>query len=180
MDMRVFKNVFSMILLLSGFYLSAQDANVTPEAVTTDAQSEAIKQEIAVPAEEELKESSTYVQETSVLTKYHSEVELEKLGKLELTQLYIERVKLLTETMPYLALNKRPAGSSLADLGIPNTKSNITDLQKESKSKLAYLKNLEHTLIDVTPYADKENIIWAIIFMEDTIHKAEKAANDEK
>lgn len=117
----------------------------------------------------------TYVSETAVLTKYHNEMELEKLGKLELTNLYIERCKILTEMMPFIALKSNPAGAGLDDLGIPKTKSNVQDLEKEVKSKNAYLDNLGHTMHDITPYADKRNIIWAIIFMEETIHKAEKA-----
>lgn len=121
----------------------------------------------------------TYVSEKAVLPKYHNEVELDKLGKLELTNLYIERVKILTEVVPYLALNKKPAGADLDALGIPETKSNVADLEREVKSKDSYLSNIGHTLHDVVPYADKKNIIWAILFMEDTIHKAEKAAIDQ-
>jgi hypothetical protein len=159
--MTTFKKLFLLGLAALSFTAYSQDETVDP-------------------IENKVKEVDvTYVSEKAVLPKYHNEVELDKLGKLELTALYIERVKILTEIVPYLALNKKPAGADLDDLGVPETKSNVADLEREVKSKESYLANIGHTLHDVVPYADKKNIIWAILFMEDTIHKAEKAALDQ-
>ncbi len=121
----------------------------------------------------------TYVSATAKIDKYHNEVDLEKLGKLELTELYLERVSVVTEIIPYLALHKNPAGATLADLGIPETKANVSRLEKEVKSKLAYLEAIRATLHDIIPYADKRNIIWSILFLEEVIHKIEKAAKAE-
>ena len=133
-------------------------------------------------AQETEKTSSTgvtYVTATAKIDKYHNEVDLEKLGKLELTDLYLERVSVVTELVPYLALHKNPAGASLADLGIPETKTNISHLEKEVKNKEAYMQTVRSTLHDIVPYADKRNIIWCILFLEEMIHKIEKAANAE-
>ncbi len=117
----------------------------------------------------------TYVSKTATISKYHTQVELESLGKLELTELYMERVVVLSELVPYLALSFQPAGSSLEELGIPASKSNTAHMTSEVKNKEAYLTHIKETLHDVTPYADKENIIWCILFLEETIHKIEKS-----
>lgn len=122
----------------------------------------------------------TYVTATAKIDKYHNEVDLEKLGKLELTDLYLERVSVVTELIPYLALHKNPAGASLADLGIPETKTNISHLEKEVKNKESYMETVRSTLHDIVPYADKRNIIWCILFLEEMIHKIEKAAHAEE
>ena len=117
----------------------------------------------------------TYVSKTATISKYHTQVELESLGKLELTELYMERVVVLSELTPYLALSFHPAGASLADLGIPSSKSNTAHMETEVKNKEAYIEHIRETLHDITPYADKENIIWCILFLEETIHKIEKS-----
>ncbi len=120
--------------------------------------------------------SVTYVNATAKIDKYHNEVDLEKLGKLELTELYLERVQVVTELIPYLALHKDPAGASLSDLGIPETKTNVSHLEKEVKNKDQYTETVRATMHDIIPYADKRNIIWCILFLEEMIHKIEKAA----
>lgn len=117
----------------------------------------------------------TYVSKSATISKYHTQVELEAFGKLELTELYMERVIVLTEVTPYLALSFRPSGASLEDLGIPSSKSNTSHMEAEVKSKEAYITHIKETLHDITPYADKENIIWCILFLEETIHKIEKS-----
>ena len=117
----------------------------------------------------------TYVSKNATISKYHTQVELEAFGKLELTELYMERVVVLTEMVPYLALSFNPAGATLEDLGIPSSKSNTSHMEAEVKSKEAYIEHIKETLHDITPYADKENIIWCILFLEETIHKIEKS-----
>ena len=117
----------------------------------------------------------TYVSKTATISKYHTQVELESLGKLELTELYMERVVVLSETVPYLALSFQPAGATLEDLGIPSSKSNTAHMEVEVKNKEGYITHVKETLHDITPYADKENIIWCILFLEETIHKIEKS-----
>ncbi len=169
-DMTSFKKLFLLGLAVLSF--SAYSQNETTEETVSELSIDPLADKVK-PVD------VTYVSKKAVLPKFHNEVELDKLGKLELTNLYIERVKILTEVVPYLALNKKPAGADLDNMGIPETKSNVADLVTEVKSKESYLTNLGHTLHDVIPYADKKNIIWAILFMEDTIHKAEKAAIDQ-
>jgi len=115
----------------------------------------------------------TYVSADAKLTKYHTEDELKALGKLELTQLYMERIRVLTEITPYLALHSKP-GATLKEMGIPETPLNVEHMEKEVKNKGTYLTAVQNTLDDIIPYADKTNIIWSILFFEEIIKKAEE------
>ncbi len=161
-------------LLLSSFCISVSfGQNGSDSSNTSSVSNSAIVEDIEIPSEVKKPINVTYVSKTAVLEKFHNEVELEKLGKLELTQLYIDRVTILTEIMPYIALSTHAAGENLKNLGVPETKANVSDLQKEVKSKEAYIENIHVTLNDVIPYSDTDKIIWSILFMEDIIHRVE-------
>lgn len=116
--------------------------------------------------------SMTYVSPDAKIEKYHTEEELKKLGKIELTQLYMERVRVITEIVPYLALHTKP-GATLKELGIPENETNVKHMEKEVTNKSNYLKAVQETLDDIIPFADKINIIWSILLYEDIIKKAE-------
>jgi hypothetical protein len=119
------------------------------------------------------KAEQTYVSSSAKVDKFYTEEELQKLGKLELTQIYMMRIATLTEVMPYVALHPRP-GASLADMGIPSTSANLEHVEKANKNKTLYLNAVKDTLDDIVPYADKNNIIWSILFFEDIIRKTEE------
>jgi hypothetical protein len=112
------------------------------------------------------------VNSNAKITKYHTEEELKTLGKIELTQLYMARVSVITEIVPYLALHTKP-GATLKEMGIPETTLNKEHMEKEVKNKATYLVAVQNTLDDIIPYADKGNIIWSILFFEEFIKKAE-------
>ncbi|MFN8416058.1 MAG: hypothetical protein U0U66_06975 [Cytophagaceae bacterium] len=113
----------------------------------------------------------TYVNASAKLTKTHTRAELEAMGKLDLTKIYQERIAIITELVPYLALHSKP-GATLTEMGIPKTKENVAHLEKEVANKTEYLGSVNQTLTDVIPYADKENIIWSILFFEEMIQRA--------
>lgn len=110
----------------------------------------------------------TYVSPEAKVKKFHTREELEKMGKLDLTTLYMERVAVCTELLPYIALHTKP-GATLREMGIPETKPNLEHLDKEVKNKANYLSAVKTTLDDIIPYADTKNIVWAILFFEDMI-----------
>jgi hypothetical protein len=110
-------------------------------------------------------QGSTYVSATALITKFHTEDELKAMGKIELTKLYMERIVVLTEIIPYVALKTKP-GATLTEMGIPETPLNLEHMQKEIKNKESYLAAVQNTLDDIVPYADKGNIIWAILYFE--------------
>jgi hypothetical protein len=113
----------------------------------------------------------TYVNAEAKISVFHTEEDLKKMGKTELTQLYMERISVLTELIPYIALHSKP-GATLKEMGIPETSINVGHLEKEVKNKANYLEAVKNTLDDIIPYADKVNIIWSILFCEDVIKKA--------
>ena len=110
----------------------------------------------------------TYVNTDAVLKKVYTKDELELLGKLELTTIYQERIAIITEVLPYLALHSKP-GATLKDMSIPQTPANLSHLEKEVKNKQVYVASVNETLVDIIPYADKQNIIWSILFFQDII-----------
>ena len=114
----------------------------------------------------------TYVSANAKIEKFHTDEELKKLGKIELTTLYLERVKVLTEIIPFLALHTKP-GATLKEIGIPETETNIKHMEKEVTNKKNYLGAVNETLDDIIPFADKVNIIWSILLYEEIIKKAE-------
>lgn len=155
------KRITLIFTLLVAFTLSYAQETTTTES--------------SVAPQSNLKEDVNFVSPKSTIEKYHNEVELEKMGKIELTNLYLERVKVVTEIIPYIALNRRPAGAQLKELGIPQTKNNVSLLEKEVSNEEKYMETLLETLQDIIPYADKGNIIWSILFMESIIHDIEKS-----
>jgi CDP-glycerol glycerophosphotransferase (TagB/SpsB family) len=114
----------------------------------------------------------TYVSPSAKVQKYHTKEELEKMNKLDLTVLYMERVSVITELVPYLALHTKP-GATLREMGLPETKPNLEHLEKEVKNKATYLDAVKATLDDIIPYADTKNIVWSILFFESMIKMAE-------
>ncbi len=114
----------------------------------------------------------TYVSANAVLKKTHTKEELEVMSKLELTTIYQERIGIITEVLPYLALHSKP-GATLSDMSIPQTSANTSHLEKEVKNKQEYISSVNETLVDIIPYADKQNIIWSILFFEDIIKRSD-------
>lgn len=155
--MKRFTLIFTLLVLVSTAFAQQPTTETTTSSPST------------------IQEDVNFVSPKSTISKYHNEVELEKLGKIELTNLYLERVKVVTEIIPYIALNRRPAGAQLKDLGIPQTKNNVSLLEKEVSNEEKYMETLMETLKDIIPYADKGNIIWSILFMENIIHDIEKS-----
>ncbi|MDX2195088.1 MAG: hypothetical protein NW207_01615 [Cytophagales bacterium] len=117
------------------------------------------------------KSALTYVSADVKIQKFYTEDELKKMGKLELTNIYKERITYLTEIVPYLALHSKP-GATLQEMGIPETSQNMDHLEKELKNKKNYITSVNDTLDDIIPYADKSNIIWAILFFDEMIKKS--------
>ncbi|WP_303315157.1 hypothetical protein Q4Q34_16185 [Flavivirga abyssicola] len=102
------------------------------------------------------------------IKKYHDKEELDRMQKGQLLELYIERIKLLVKTLPYIAFATKP-GVTMSTLGIPNTKDNRETLNDEFEASDAFLEttlNFQRTML---PYSDKSNLIAAIIFYEDTM-----------
>lgn len=104
----------------------------------------------------------------TAVKKFHEKGELESMTKGPLIDLYVERVRVLTGTFPYIALTTKQ-GVTLADVGVP------TNAETE-KASVTYRENLtiftkatEDYQRAMMSYADKVNIIAAILYYEDTL-----------
>jgi hypothetical protein len=105
---------------------------------------------------------------TAVIRKYHTQEELRGKQKGELIELYIERIKVLVKTLPYVALATKP-GVTMADIGIPmdKDKSKLQDGQTEASN--IFLESTMEYQRRLIPYADTENVIAGILFYESVI-----------
>jgi hypothetical protein len=105
---------------------------------------------------------------TAVIRTYHSQDELRGMQKGVLIELYIERIKALVKTLPYVALATKP-GLTIVDLGIP-LDNDIKKLQdKQTVSTDVFLESTIEYQRRLIPYADTENVIAGILFYESVI-----------
>jgi hypothetical protein len=116
------------------------------------------------------KGNTPIVSPNATISKFHSIDELNTMGKGELIILYKERFKVLTYLLPYSALTTKP-GATLKDLGIPENGENKSLIEKENKAAADLEKAVNISLENFIAYADKNNIIWSILFYEEMIRK---------
>ncbi len=112
----------------------------------------------------------TLVNSKAIITKYYTIEELNVFSKGELITIYKDRFRVLINLMPYCALSAKP-GVTLKELGIPETSDNKTLLEKEEKSMEVFDQYVKISLDNFIAYADKSNIVWSILFYEETIRK---------
>ncbi|GAA3742006.1 MULTISPECIES: hypothetical protein [Flavobacterium] len=105
---------------------------------------------------------------TALIRKYHDQKELSGMQKGELLELYIERIKVLVKTLPYIALVTKP-GVTMADLGIPDTADNKKILDGQALGTTSFLDTTVEFQRKMMPYSDKGNLIAAILFYETTL-----------
>lgn len=102
--------------------------------------------------------------------------ELEKLNKLELSQIYITKLTRLYNIIPYLPFQKlEPKNAD--DLKIPANSVNEKALKSVRDTVTEFNKNLDENLTNIIPYADKGNLINAILFLQSVISKLELAGS---
>lgn len=99
--------------------------------------------------------------------------DLDKLGKLELTRIYVSQVNKLTLLLPYVPFNQKGDAVSLSGMGIPDTKDNNGAIKSLDNSGGGHNEALDETLNNIIPYADKADIIKSILFLQNFIEKIE-------
>ncbi len=104
------------------------------------------------------------------VSKYSNLKDLEAMNKGELKSLYLERVKILINIMPYMAITSKP-GVTLKDLGVPESVENVNALKKETDNRALYLTSNAEFLDTIMSYSDKSVIVTAILFLEETMKK---------
>ena len=105
---------------------------------------------------------------TALIRKYHDQKELSGMQKGELLELYIERIKVLVKTLPYIALVTKP-GVTMADLGIPDDSEHKKVLDGQAEGTTVFLDTTVEFQRKMMPYSDKGNLIAAILFYESTL-----------
>lgn len=131
---------FSVFFLLATGVVSAQDKNAPKSIISTNA----------------------------LIKKYHDQKELQGMKKGELLELYIERIKVLVKTLPYIALATKP-GVTMTDLGIPNDADNRKILADQVESTTSFLDVTVAFQRRMVPYSDTDNLVAAILFYENTL-----------
>ena len=116
--------------------------------------------------------------DTKGVGEYHTIKELEILQKGVLTDLYVERVKIITNVFPYIGLTTKP-GVTLKDVGIEETEEIVKKFDDEKLSKVNYLSGNSAYMKKMLQYADKGDIIKAIVFFEDVLKKLSKGGVEE-
>lgn len=119
-------------------------------------------------ASAQTKAPQSIISRTAIIKKYYSKQELEQMQKGPLLELYIERIKVLVKTLPYIALVNKP-GVTLTDLGIPEDANNTKALTTQNESMESFLNVTVDFQRKMVPYADKGNLITAILFYEETL-----------
>jgi len=108
------------------------------------------------------------ISSSASIKKYHDIEELKKMQKGELLELYVERIQVLVKTLPYIALATKP-GITIADLGIPSTSENMKVMQGQRETTQNFLNTTVDFQRQMLPYCDKDNIISAVLFYENTM-----------
>ena len=132
--------LLTIALLLVTIFASAQKKNKQPNIISGDV---AIK-------------------------KYHDRDQLEEMQKGELLILYNRRIEIIIRILPNIAFATKP-GVTMGSLGIPDTKDNRNALKENIKATTTYFENTIEFQKIVLPYSDKNNLISAILFYEETL-----------
>ena len=110
------------------------------------------------------------------IDKYHDQEDLEKMQKGKLLALYNARIEIIIKILPNIAFATKP-GVTMTSLGIPDTKDNRRALNDNIQATTTYFDNTIEFQKIVLPYSDKDSLIAAILFYEETL-KALHTYND--
>ncbi len=119
-------------------------------------------------AQKKKNEPQSIISEKVAIKKYHNKEELNRMQKGQLLVLYIERIKSLVQTLPYIAFATKP-GKTMSTYGIPNTKENRKILKNKVDGTNTFLETTIEFQKKMLPYSDKSNLIAAILFYEETM-----------
>ncbi|QQY81892.1 hypothetical protein JJL45_13330 [Tamlana sp. s12] len=113
---------------------------------------------------------NTFFTKSDRINKFHTIDDLEGLGKGDLVSLYADRFAEITKIMPFMAITTK-SDQKLQDVGIRENSENLKLLSKYKEDERERIKASNNLIADFVAYADSENIIWSILYMEDIIKK---------
>lgn len=105
---------------------------------------------------------------------HYSATELLAKGKLELTKIFLHQVQSLNNSLPYAAFPLKGQASSIVKLEIPV--SNYTQKKRDCVTEKGekYNETIDKSLYEIIPYSDKNDIIKAILFIQEMVDKLDK------
>jgi len=106
----------------------------------------------------------------SSVKKFHEKSELDGMQKGQLLELYKERIKVLINTLPYIALTNKP-GVTMADVGVPDNSENNKALEAQKVNTQEFLNATIEFQSLMVPYADKGNLISSILYYENMLRE---------
>lgn len=101
----------------------------------------------------------------AAVKKFYEKSELDTMNKGQLLELYIERIKVLVNTLPYIALTTK-AGVTMQDVGVPESAENNKTLALQKQNTETFLNSTVDFQRAMTPYADKGNLVSSILYYE--------------
>lgn len=107
---------------------------------------------------------------TASMKTYYDKAALDAMQKGELIGLYLERMKLLNNTLPYIALASKP-GTTMSDIGIPDNSDNRKLLDVEQENNAVFISGTSGFLGQMLPYADKSSLVTCILFYENVLRE---------
>ena len=110
----------------------------------------------------------------AAMKKYHEQSELEGMQKGQLIDLYIERIKVLVNLLPYIALTSKP-GVTMQDVGIPDNPENNKIMDNQALNTKTFLESTITFQKTMLPYSDKGTIISSILYYESMLRELNQA-----
>jgi len=98
--------------------------------------------------------------------------DLEKMDKLQLTKVYLNKYNRLVKISPYMSFGVIEPKDTKT-LRIPSHSINEKNMANYKKKEKEFNKVVEDNLYNIIPYSDKKDIMDAIMFMQETIQKIE-------
>jgi len=96
----------------------------------------------------------------------YGEVELSRLSKMKLTNIYLDKLNELAFKAPYSTFSFGSVQDSSATLDMPTSKYTTRKRDAIQEMSEEYGKVMRERLYELVPYSDKKDIIRGILFLQ--------------
>ena len=96
----------------------------------------------------------------------YGEVELSRLSKMKLTNIYLDKLNELAFKAPYSTFSFGSVQDSSATLDLPTSKYTTRKRDAIQEMSEEYGKIMRERLYELVPYSDKKDIIRGILFLQ--------------
>ncbi len=102
--------------------------------------------------------------------RFYALKELKAMNKGELTSIYLRRTQELVNILPFMAMSSN-GSLDFKTFGIRKQNENSQVLETYKRSAEQYNEQIQNMVIDFIPYADTNDIVKSIVYMENIIEK---------